>query len=400
MKIILCHNFYREPGGEDRVLADEERLLLENGHQVVRFTRHSNDIRGEGGLRLAFGAVWNRKAAAELRAMVSSERADIVHFHNTVPLISPAAYYAARRGGAAVVQSLHNYRMICPNGTFFRDGRVCEVCSGKLFPWPSIRHACYRKSRAGSTVLSTMLATHRVLKTYANAVDAYIAMSQFSRQKLVSAGLPADRIELKPNFVSPDPGTGPGQGEYAVYLGRLSPEKGVDVMLDAWRRVDRSLPLKVVGNGPLAERVRSAVDANPSVEWLPGRSDAQVRGILADAMFLVMPSVNYEGFPKTIVEALALGTPVVASRLGAMSELIDNGRTGMHFEAGSPEDLARTVNLLVRDRNSLAAMRVAARAEYEAKYTAERNYATLARIYNVAIERAHRRHATRTGTEP
>ncbi|NLS97179.1 MAG: glycosyltransferase family 4 protein [Planctomycetaceae bacterium] len=400
MKIILCHNFYREPGGEDRVLADEERLLLENGHRVVRFTRHSNDIRGEGGLRLALGAVWNRKAAAQLRAIVSSERADIVHFHNTVPLISPAAYYAARRGGAAVVQSLHNYRMICPNGTFFRDGRVCEECSGKLFPWPSIRHACYRGSRAGSTALSTMLATHRVLKTYANAVDVYIALSRFSRQKLVSAGLPAEKIELKPNFVSPDPGPGPGQGGYAACLGRLSPEKGIDVLLDAWSRIDRSLPLKVIGNGPLAERVRAAADANPSVEWLPGRSDEQIREILGDAMFLIVPSVNYEGFPKTIVEAFSRGTPVVASRLGAMGELIDDGRTGMHFGAGDMEDLARTVNTLAGDCNALAAMRVAARAEYENKYTAERNYATLAEIYRIAIERCCRSHPIPTGTQP
>ena len=400
MKIILCHNFYRQAGGEDRVLADEERLLLENGHDVVRFTRHSNDIDGEGGLRLALGAVWNRKTATELREMVSSERADIVHFHNTVPLISPAAYYGAQKGGAAVVQSLHNYRMVCPKGTFFRDGRVCEQCLGKLFAWPSLRYACYRESRAGIAVLSTMLATHRVLKTYANAVDAYIAMSQFSRQKLVSAGLPAEKLELKPNFVSPDPGAGPGQGGYAMYLGRLSPEKGVHVLLDAWRRVDPSIPLKVVGNGPLAELVRAAADANPNVEWLPGRSDAQIRGLLGDAMFLVMPSVNYEGFPKTIVEALSLGTPVVASRLGAMGELIDNGRTGMHFEAGNAEDLATTVNSLAGDRSVLAPMRVAARAEYEAKYTAERNYATLAEIYRVALERAHRPHPTRTGTEP
>ena len=387
MKIILCHNFYRQAGGEDRVLADEERLLRDHGHEVVRFTRDSKDIRGQGNLQLAIGAVWNRKTAAGLREIVRRERADVVHFHNTVPLISPAGYYGARKAGAAVIQSLHNYRMSCPKGTFFRDGQVCEQCAGRFFPWPSIRYGCYRESRAGSAALSTMLATHRFFKTYANAVDAYIAMSQFSRQKLVAAGLPAEKIELKPNFVAPDPGPGPGTGGYAMYLGRLSPEKGVDVLLNAWSRADRSIPLKLVGNGPLAEQVRAAADENSNIEWLPGQDDDQVQAIMAEAVFLVMPSVNYEGFPKTIVEAMSLGTPVVASKLGAMGELIDHGRTGLHFEAGNAESLAEIVSAAPAELGRFAEMRAAVRAEYEQKYTAETNYARLAEIYETAIER-------------
>ena len=232
-----------------------------------------------------------------------------------------------------------------------------------------------------------MLATHRFLKTYANAVDAYIAMSQFSRQKLVAAGLPAEKIELKPNFVAPDPGPGPGTGGYAMYLGRLSPEKGVDVLLNAWSRADRSIPLKLVGNGPLAEQVRAAADENSNIEWLPGQDDDQVQAIMAEAVFLVMPSVNYEGFPKTIVEAMSLGTPVVASKLGAMGELIDHGRTGLHFEAGNAESLAEIVSAAPAELGRFAEMRAAVRAEYEQKYTAETNYARLAEIYETAIER-------------
>ncbi len=385
MNIVLCHNFYQQAGGEDRVLCDEEQLLRSHGHRVSRFTKHSNSIDGTSRLRLAAGAIWNRRAAAELQAMAERERADVVHFHNTLPLISPAAYYAARSTGAAVVQSLHNYRLACPKATFFRDGTVCEKCLGKTIPWPAVRHACYRDSRSASATVAAMLSVHRLIRTYGRAVDRYIAMSNFSRNKLVEAGLPADKIDLKPNFVSPAPPAGPGQGGYAMYLGRLSPEKGVNTLLTAWDKLAGAYPLKVVGTGPLAEEVSRASRTSPSIENLGWVSDNEVERILADAAFLVLPSVNYEGFPKTIVESLSRGTPVVVSKLGAMAELIEPGRSGAHFEAGNADDLADTVKRLIADKEQLSAMRQSARAEYEQKYTAARNYDTLMSIYATAI---------------
>ena len=394
MKIVLCHNFYQQPGGEDRVLQDESDLLTANGHEVVHFTKHSSDIEQMSKLAVARRAIWNRAAAAELRELVRRERADIVHFHNTVPLISPAAYYAAREAGAGVVQTLHNYRLICPKATFFRDGGVCESCLGKLFPWPAIQHGCYRDSRAGSAVMATMLTTHRLLKTYKKAVDCYIALSEFSRKKYIESGLPEDKIALKPNFVSPDPGEGDGLGAYAMYLGRLSPEKGVEMLLEAWKDLD--VPLKLVGNGPLGPAVEQEAAQNPNIQWLAGQSDQQVRDIMGDATLFVLPSVNFEGFPKTIVEAFSLGTPVVASRLGAMAELIDDGRTGKHFKPGDPEDLAREVQLLWANQARLREMRSEARAEYEDKYTAESNYRTLFKIYERVLHSAASRKSLST----
>lgn len=384
MKIVLCHNFYQQPGGEDRVFQDESDLLTSHGHDVVHFTKHSDDIEQMSKVRVAAGAIWNRKAASELRQLVERERADIVHFHNTVPLISPAAYYAARKAGAGVVQTLHAYRLICPKATFFRDGAMCESCLGKVFPWPAIQHGCYRDSRAGSAVMATMLATHRLKKTYSKAVDRYIALSEFARQKHIEAGLPEDKISLKPNFVSPDPGEGDGLGGYAMYLGRLSPEKGVDVMLKAWQDLD--VPLRIVGAGPQLPLVEEAVANHPHISYLGTLTNGALDATLRDAAFLVLPSVNYEGFPKTIVEAFSVGTPVVASRLGSMIGLIDDGRTGKHFQHGDPADLARQVQQLWNDQPRLRQMRHAARAEYEEKYTAEQNYCTLIEIYEQVLE--------------
>jgi glycosyltransferase involved in cell wall biosynthesis len=278
---------------------------------------------------------------------------------------------------------------VCPKATFFRDGGVCESCLGRWTAWPAVVHACYRESRAASAVLAGMLAVHGAIGTYHRAVDAYIAMSQFARDKLIEAGLPAGKLSLKPNFVSPDPGPGAGRGGYAMYLGRLSPEKGVDVLLDAWRRLPGTIPLKLVGNGPLADAVREAARQNPAVEWLPGKDDDEVRELMSDASLLVLPSVNYEGFPKTIVEAFSVGTPVVASRLGAMAEIVEAGRTGEHFTAGDSADLAAKVEALFADPVPLAVMRRTCREQFEQKYTAERNYQLLLGIYRQALAVRH-----------
>ena len=222
-------------------------------------------------------------------------------------------------------------------------------------------------------------------------------MSDFSRNKLIEGGLPAPKIDLKPNFVSPDPGMGGGQGGYAMYLGRLSPEKGVPVLVDAWKDIGATLPLKIVGTGPLSTLIESAAADNSSIECLGWRDDCEVSQLRADAACLVMPSVNYEGFPKTIVESLAQGTPVVASRLGAMAEIIEDGSTGVLFRPGDANDLAQKIIDVWKQPAGLAAMRRRARDAYERSYTAETNYDMLMSIYNRAI--AHRATASSTDQE-
>jgi exopolysaccharide biosynthesis WecB/TagA/CpsF family protein len=381
VKVLLCHNYYQEAGGEDRVFADEGCLLEAHGHDVVRFTNDNDHIKQMGRWDVARRTIWNRQTASDLRALMRRERPDVMHCTNTFPLMSPAIYYAAQAEGVAVVQSLHNYRLICPGSLLLRDGRACEACVGKRIAWPGVLHKCYRDNRAASTVVATMLAVHHARETWTRAVSQYVALTEFSRQKFTEGGLPAERIAVKPNFIQVDAGTRPGDGHYAVYVGRLSQEKGIDTLLAAWSSDRPGIPLRIVGDGPLAQKVRLAAERNPRIQWLGQRPPDEVSAVIGDAACLVMPSVCYEHCPKVLLEAFVAGTPAVASRIGALTELVDHGRTGVHVEPGDPEDLASTMQGLSADPAVLRRMRQAARQEYEDKYTAERNYRLLMDIY-------------------
>jgi glycosyltransferase involved in cell wall biosynthesis len=383
MKVLLCHNYYQHAGGEDEVFAAEGALLEAHGHEVIRFTRHNDDIKGMGQLEVARKTLWNRQTYDELRALIRREQPRVMHCTNTFPLISPAAYDAARAEGVAVIQSLHNYRLLCLNSLFLRDGRACEDCLGKAVPWPGVLHKCYRENRSASAVVASMLTYHRARGTYRNKVDVYIALTEFARRKFLEAGFKSEQIVVKPNFLSTDPGMGQGRGGYAVFVGRLSTEKGVTPLLNAWTRGPLPVPLKIIGDGPMAEQVRQAA-AGGAIEWLGRRPLDEVLRVIGDAAFLILPSICYETFGRTIIEAYSRGTPVIVSRQGALAELVDDGRTGLLFEPGNAEDLAARVRQLGSDPALLERMRQEARQEFEQKYTAERNYGMLMGIYEQA----------------
>lgn len=388
MNVLLVHNFYQQPGGEDQVFADEGKLLEQYGHTVGRWTVDNDDITQMGRVELARKTIWNTAAQGILKEKIGEIRADVVHFHNTFPLISPAAYSAAHEAGAAVVQTLHNYRLMCPAATFCRDGKVCEKCHNRAFAWPSILHKCYRGNRAATAVAAAMLYYHKRRGTYRQDVDAYIALTAFAARKFVEGGLPEDKIVVKSNFVSPDPGIGEGAGDFALFVGRLTEEKGVKSMLAAWKAVpgSRRLSLKIIGDGPLRDEVESSVRENDRIEYLGRQRPEEVYRVMGMARVLIFPSQWYEGQPRTIIEALAKGTPVIASRLGSMPELIEDGRTGLLFEPGDPADLARKVERFgALEASEVSRMRQAARAEFQAKYTAERNYSQLMMCYERAL---------------
>jgi len=385
MKVLLAHNFYQQPGGEDQVFADEGLLLESHGHEVIRYTVHNDAVESMGRLSLAARTIWNRQSYRELRDLVRRERPAVAHFQNTFPLISPSAYFAVRREGAAVVQELPNYRLLCPAAVLFREGRACEDCVGKAIAWRGVVHKCYRGNRGATAVVAAMTAVHRFAGTWENAVDAYITLTEEGREKFIAGGLPADKLRVKGNFVFPDPGIGDGSGGYAVFVGRLSPEKGIDTLLEGWSRLQIPLPLKVVGDGPLAAMVQAAAAKNPAIQWLGRQPPTEVLKIVGAAVFLLCPSKWSEtGGPKTVLESLAKGTPVIASRLGSMREVIDDGRTGLHFEPGNADDLADRVRAILMDRQRLEAMRIEARRDYESRFTAESNYAVLMQIYERA----------------
>lgn len=389
MKILQVHNHYQQSGGEDQVFAAEASMLEEHGCRVFRYTVHNNRIKGMNSLTLAKNTLWNKAIAREVRETIRKVRPDVVHFHNTFPLVSPSAYYAAKAEDISVVQTLHNYRLLCPNALFFRDGHVCEDCMGKFTPWPGILHACYRESRAATGVTIGMLSVHRVLRTYSRMVDVYIALTDFARQKFIQGGLPAEKIAVKPNFVDSDPGIGDGQGGYAFFVGRLSQEKGISTLLAALEKIGGKIPLKIVGDGPLSSQVAKASQRISGIEWLGHKPRQSVLGLMKDAAVLIFPSIWYEGFPVTIVEAYSAGLPVIASNLGSMSSIIEDKRTGLHFCPGDPEDLATQVDWIISHPEERERMRREARAEYEARYTVERNYEMLMEIYERAISQAH-----------
>lgn len=389
MRVLVLHNSYQTAGGEDVVVEAERSLLEANGHTVRMLAANNHGItsfpaRIKAGISCVYSRDWKQRVLAEIRSF----RPDVVHVHNFFPLLSPSVYYACREAGAPVVQTLHNFRLVCPNALLFRQGRTCEDCVGKSFAWPGVVHACYKESRLGTAAVASMLAVHRRMGTWTRLVDAYIALTDFARDKLIEGGLPAEKVLTKPNFVDPDIGPGEGTGGYALFVGRLSGEKGIEVLLAAWERLEVAVPLKIVGDGPLWSRVAD-LPRKHGVEYWGRQPKSEVVKLMRDALFLVFPSTCYEGFAMVIAEAFSAGLPVIASDLGSMSSLISNGRTGLHFRPGDPDDLAAKIRWAVTQPEELARIRLEARAEYKAKYTACRNYQLLMSIYDHVIQVRH-----------
>jgi len=381
MRILSIHNEYQIRGGEDESREAEERLLQEMGHHVDIYEQNNHDVSHINKQQLALRTIWSQTSYKAISKQLRTISSDLVHVQNFFPLISPSIYYAARNHKVPIVQTLRNYRLLCPNALFFRDGHVCEDCIGKPIPYPGIINSCYRGDRAASSVTAAMISIHRALGTWRNMVDRFITLTHFAREKFIEGGLPADKIVVKPNFVHPDPGVGNGLGNYALFVGRLAVEKGIDTLLEAWKILDYSYPLKIVGDGPLFEQVKAATQINSNIEWLGRRSIPEVHELMGNATFLVFPSKWYETFGRVAVESFAKGTPVIAANLGAIAELINNHRTGVLFNPSDAVDLANKVDWCLSNKYRLKEMRKEARYEFESKFTAIANYEATMEIY-------------------
>ena len=382
MHILSIHNNYQIRGGEDVSREAEESLLKEMGNSVSVYQEHNDRVASIGAARMALRTIWSTESYNIVKQKLKSSNCDLIHVQNFFPLISPSVYYAAKSEGVPVVQTLRNYRLLCPNGLFFRDGKVCEDCVGKFVPYPGVLHNCYRENKAASGAVATMITAHRTMRTWTEMVDIYISLTEFARQKFIAGGIPPDKIVVKPNFVNPDPGVGKGSGGYALFVGRLSVEKGLDTLLAAWEHLDGKMPLKIVGDGLLAAEVAQATKKLPQVEWLGRKPMSEVHALMGEAKLLVFPSKWYETFGRVALEAFAKGTPVIAANIGAIAELVDHGRTGLHFIPGNSIDLADKVEWALQHPKELAQMRLEARTEFENKYTAKKNYHRLMEIYS------------------
>ena len=390
MRILLVHNAYQHFGGEDVVFETERALLRAHGHAVasvsVSNTRLPEQLSAARKLRLAAETIWSPSGASAVASAAAEFKPDIVHFHNTFPLVSPAAYRAARAGGAAVVQTLHNYRLVCPAATCFRAGHVCTECVGRTLPTPGVVHGCYHGSRVQTLPVAGLIGVHNVLGTWQQEIDRYIALSDTQRALLIEGGLPAERIEVKPNFIDgivagePVDTRAPG----VLFAGRLTIEKGILTLLAAWCEHMQSVPLRIIGTGPLEILVREAAAANDAIEWLGFQPRERVLAEMRRARLVLVPSAWLEPFGLTVVEAFGSGTPVVASDLGGPAEIVEDGVTGFLAPAGDPVALARCVTTALARPERLNEMAQAARAAYASRYTAGVGYMRLIEIYDAA----------------
>lgn len=381
LRILVCHNRYQLRGGEDAVCESEVELLRKHGHQVQLFERSNADLNEGSKLSAAAEAIWSKDSGHAFRAVLAEFRPQVIHVHNTFAKISPAIYWEASRVGVAVVQTLHNFRLMCPQAMFLRDGKVCEDCLGKL-PWRGAVRGCYRGSVAQSAVLASMVTVHRAIGTWQNKVTRYIALNEFCRRKFIEGGLPAERIVIKPNFVDFDaPPVGNREG--FLFVGRLSTEKGIETLVAAARQVD-GIGIRVAGTGPEAH----LLDGVPGMQALGALDGDAVRRQMSSSVALVLPSIWYENFPRTLVEAMACGLPIIASRIGALADLVDDGVSGLLFEAGNAADLAEKLRWARDNPEALRAMGIRAREIYEEKFTARQNYVQLMAIYEEAMDQA------------
>lgn len=378
LRVLVVHNGYRQRGGEDSVVEAELALLRSGGHVVETYLRHNDEIDGLPRARLAREALWSGGTTADIEALVAAFAPDVIHVHNTHPLISPSLYWAAARQRVPVVQTLHNFRLLCPQGMLLREQRVCEDCLGHL-PWRGVVHRCYRGSAAQSAVVAATVTLHRGLGTWRAKVRRYIALNGFCRDLFVRGGLPADRIVVKPNFVDVPAGAQAAR-RGGLFVGRLSVEKGIGVLAAALHRAP-GVELDVIGSGDH----EADLDGLPHVRRLGFMTLPDILERMRRARWLVVPSLWYENFPRTIVEAYACGLPVIASRLGALPELVDDGVTGLLFEPGAADDLARVLAWAEAHPHEMARMGAAARERYDALYTPGRNLRMLEGIYADAI---------------
>ncbi|MCA9473785.1 MAG: glycosyltransferase family 4 protein [Nitrospirales bacterium] len=393
MKILLCHNFLRSsaPSGEDAAYRNERSLLESNGHKVYVFERFNDQIDESTlmkRLRLGLDTAWSQESYRDLSNLIRKTQPDIVHFHNTFPMISPSAYFACRDNKVPVVQTLHNYRLICPNGLLLRNNRPCEDCVGTSLI-PALQHRCYRKSLPATSAITWMLLRHRWQDTYRLLVNRYIALTEFSAGRYIKGGFQKEQIDVKPNFLMHDPKRGQGKGNYVVYVGRLAEEKGVRTLLTSWQSMS-DLPLKILGDGPLRNSMEElAKKNNLAVEFLGYCTQEMIHKVVGESQCLIIPSEWYEGFPMVLLEAYACGTPVVSSRIGSLDSIVKEGESGVKFEPGNPIDLAKKVKQLTADKHRLSRMRDGAYSLYQRYYTAEHNYSKLIDIYHRTIETFH-----------
>ena len=388
MRVLIAHNRYQQSGGEDVVVAAESDMLRAHGHVVDRLDVDNDRIQGAlSRVTASFGSIYSPQSKQLVKRAIEHARPDVVHIHNFFPTLSPSAFYACAEAGVPVIQTLHNYRILCASATLFRDGRICEDCLSKQSIIPGIQHACYRSSRFGSAVVGLGMALHHQIGTWATKVSAFIALSTFAADKLGSFRIPHDKIFVKPNSAV-DRGLGSGDGSYALFAGRLTAEKGVQTLIDADAAGILCMDVVLLGDGPMMEDVQRAAK-RPGSHLIPKGlvNHAQIVDYMRSARVLIMPSLWYEGgLPLVVIEAFSLGLPVIGADVGNTGALVQPGDTGLLYPAGDYRALSSTLAWYANNPAAVQRMRKGARECYLAEYTPDKNYQRLFEIYQDAIK--------------
>jgi len=383
MRVLVAHNRYRFSGGEDSVVRNEIEMLQAAGHEVATLEADNRVIEGTMAKVAAAGSAFHSpRSRRRMDSIVREFQPDVVHVHNWFPLLSPSVITAAAERGVPVVQTLHNFRMVCAAANLFREGSICCDCLGKNLPVAPVLHGCYAGSRLGSATVTAAFAWHRLAHTW-KSVSIFIVLSKFQRDLLVRGGLDASKTVVKPNFVRRFglDAVGTGKGGFALFAGRLVPEKGIRTVLRAWEENSHLPLLKIMGDGPLENEVRARSLRLPHVEYLGQQPRPAVAEAMGDALALVFASEGFEAFPLVILESFAAGTPVIAANLPSLAELVDDGETGLRFEPGDACDLAAKVGLIRAVTGAYQEMRLRCRLIYEQRYTETVNYGLLMDAY-------------------
>jgi len=388
VKILIVHNHYLYSGGEDEVVEAEKNMLEKYEHKVILYEQSNSQINERtviDKLLFAFKEIyWSQKTYSDISRLIKKERPDVAHFHNTFFSISPSAYDACYHAGVPIIQTLHNYRFLCPIGLFYRKGQVCEDCvkNGKK---AAVINRCWRNSYLFSLVLTKIVRGFEKRKILSEKISQFIALTPFSRQKFIDNGFDEKKITIKPNFFDFESKLAQGEGKYGLFVGALHEYKGLVTLTKAWKGLENNFSLKIIGDGPLYHELKKGCH-NTEIELLGAKSLNETLQFIKDSLFVVIPSECYENFPRVILEAFACGVPVIATNHGALKDIVEHEKTGLLFKRANSDDLAEKINLLIANPDLARELGQNARRKYEANYTVEKNYQTLMDIYNSVVK--------------
>lgn len=382
VNVLMAHNYYQVPGGEDTVFYNEVKMLEKNGHNVTKYTRNNNEIKGGvfNKLRLGIDTIFSLKTYKEVKKLIDENNIDVVHVHNTLPLISPSIYYAAKAKKIPVVQTIHNFRLLCPGSTFTRNGEICEKCISKGLK-QSLRYRCYRKSLSQTLIMYIMLKLHSIIGIY-DKIN-YITLTEFNKQKLLNLVKDERSIYVKPNFIEVRDKSERDLEDYFVFIGRLDELKGINFLVEVWKKIDKNIKLYVIGRGSEEEKLKKIISKNNmnNVKLLGFMEREDAFKVIEKCRAIIVPSKWYEGFPMTIAESFSLGVPVIGTRLGNIKSIIDDKYNGLLFEKDNKEQLKEAIEKIFHDKQLNLILGENAYKTFRKNYTDEENYKKLEDIY-------------------